>query len=93
MDITGQRLDLSGVVVALALKPRDAAAPVISVNSNNPQVVVSPLVGEAVVTVDATDTGGLTPGMHMADMQLTYPDGRVMSSQTVYLYVEEDISP
>lgn len=93
MDITGQRLDLSGVVVALALKPRDASAPVISVNSNNPQVVVSPLVGEAVVTVDATDTAELTPGMHKADMQLTYPDGRVMSSQTVYLYIEEDISP
>lgn len=48
--------------------------------------------GKVFVTFPADITETVPAGTHLTDVELTFTDGTVTSSQTVYMVVEEDIT-
>ena len=48
--------------------------------------------GIITLRVESEDTNSLSPGQYKADLQVTFPDGTVKSTNTFYVRVEEDVT-
>lgn len=91
-DANGDPIDLSGCSAQMQLKQQLGSEPVLDLLSSGEGLTIDSSAGDVSVSVDAATMSTLTPGIYHCDMQLTFPDGRVVSTATIQVYVETDIT-
>lgn len=96
-DADGVAIDLSGCSARLQVRDREDAV-AISVTSATSALAIEPVIGETdttgqvYLTIDASTMALLDPGTYAADLELTFPDGTVRSTDTIHLIVQRDIT-
>jgi len=96
-DANGVAIDLSGCLARLQVRDRDDTV-VVSVTSATSALEIEPTIGETdttgkvYLTIDASTMALLDPGTYAADLELTFPDGTVRSTDTIHLIVQRDIT-
>jgi hypothetical protein len=84
-------LDVSGCAARLQVRGRDRARTLLAHASiEDGRLVHGPDPGELGLTLSAEVMRGIPPGEHLFDLELTWPDGRVQSSQDILLDLLED---
>ena len=72
-DAQGVPIDLTGYTAAMQLRLQ-AASPnpsALNLTSSNGGIVITPLTGSMLITMTATQTGALSPGFYVYDLELT----------------------
>ncbi len=82
----GDPVDLTGCAAALQVRNAQTDALVAAPDS----ITLDPLVGGVSLTFLPDTTAAIVPGTYYADLQITFPDGRVRSTETLALAVERD---
>jgi hypothetical protein len=82
----GAPVDLTGCAAALQVRHAQTDALVAAPDS----IVIDPLVGGVTLTFLPATTAAIVPGTYYADLEITFADGRVRSTETLVLAVERD---
>lgn len=64
----------------------------ISTSSSPSSITIDGPNGIVNLRVEADDTAGLRPGEYKTDLQITFPDGTVKSTDTFYIKIIEDVT-
>lgn len=99
-DSDGNAIDLTGCSARLHLrkKPRQVEIagttyPVeLDLTSPDGGITVTGSEGKVEVEATASQTKNLDPESHVTDLEITFPDGTVKSSQTIDVIVERDVT-
>lgn len=91
-DEAGDPLDLTDCTAALQLRRQLGSAPALDLTSPSAQLAIDPATSDVSVAVDASTMATLAPGTYSCDMQMTFPDGRVISTATVAVSIETDVT-
>lgn len=89
----GPPLPLTGCTARQHLRKTDklSAGVVVELSSGDGGIVISEADGKAVVTFSASDMS-IEKGDYVTDQEMTFPDGKVLSSKTVDIRLEQDIT-
>ena len=93
----GAAIDLSACTARLQIRDRDNTA-VVSVTSATSALAIEPVLGETdttgqvYLTIDASTMATIAPGTYYVDLELTFADGTVRSTETITLIVLRDIT-
>lgn len=87
VDLFDKPVDLAGCTAWMQVRDRRGRC---VIDSRSAEVRVDRYSVE--IHIDPALTQSVTPGAHRADAQLTYPDGTVQSTETIYLRVVEDVT-
>ncbi len=82
----GPPLDLTGCAAALQLRHPQTAALVATPDS----IVLTPLAGTVLTTFLPATTATVPVGTYLTDLEITFADGQVRSSQTLVITVIAD---
>lgn len=87
LDDAGDPIDLTDCMCQLQIQDKQTKGLLLDCTD---YLVISPLVGE--VSVDVDLPADFPVGTHQLDLQMTYSDGYVESSETMMLTILEDIT-
>lgn len=87
-------LPLTGCIANMDIVSLRGNAVAISLSSESspPSITIDELNGIVLVFLSSIDTAELTPGEYKSDLQLTFLDGSVKSTNTFFLKVIEDVT-
>lgn len=85
-------VDLTGCTARLMVRARRADELLLDLTSPDGGLTLTPLTGVVTVLATAAQTATLPVGTHVFDLELTYPDGSVQSTETAFLTVLEDVT-
>lgn len=86
-------LDLTHCSARMQIRAKRTKQLYAEVTSDNDEITVEGLAGKVTAVFSAEKTNQIPVGTHLSDVELTFPGtGHVMSSQTVQIVVEEDIT-
>jgi hypothetical protein len=91
-DAAGDPIDLTGCSARLKLKALYTPTEVLSIGSESGELVIDEQAGDIVQTVAASVTANLLPGDYRSDLEVTWSDGTVTSTETVWVNIVEDVT-
>ena len=91
-DSAGDPIDLTGCSARLWLKPRYNDTAALEISSSSGELVIDGAAGDIAQTVSAATMAEIDPGIYRADLEITWTDSTVTSTETVYVSVVEDIT-
>jgi hypothetical protein len=91
-DSAGDAIDLSGCSARLKLKPRYTDTETLSIGSGSGELVIDAAAGDIAQTVAASVMAEIDPGQYRADLEITWADSTVTSTETVWVEIVEDIT-
>jgi hypothetical protein len=89
-DAAGAPVDLSGASAHMQLRTAADGTVLLDWDTAGTELVIA--TNTVTLTVDPTDTADLTVGTYVSDLEITYPDGTVDSTDTFKIEVEADIT-
>lgn len=91
VDDDGTATDLTGVTAAMQLRVSADDETLADWDSTS-ELTVDVVDSEIVLEVAAADTEDFEPGTYLADLEMTFPDGTVTSTETFKVEVLADIT-
>lgn len=91
-DDSGNPIDLTGVDVRLNVRTKRGVLLLELDNNLIGGLTVNGLAGEIALEATPAQTELMTVGSHFSDLEVTYTDGSVQSSQTFSVDIIEDIT-
>jgi hypothetical protein len=89
-DAAGVAVDLSGASAHMQMRTAIDGTVILDWDTAGTDLVIAS--NTVTLTVDPTDTADLAVGVYLSDLEITYPDGTVDSTETFKLEVEADIT-
>lgn len=86
-------IDLSGCSARMQIRAKRTKQLYAESTTTDDSITIDGALGKITVTFSAEKTTQVPVGTHLSDVEVTFPGtGHVMSSQTVQIVVEEDIT-
>ena len=86
-------LDLSSCSARMQIRNKRTKELVAEVSTENDNIIIDGPAGKTTVEFPSSITANVPPGTYLSDVQITFPlPERVLSSQTIQITVEEDIT-
>lgn len=89
---TGDPVDLTGCTARLQVRDRRTKELLASASTTTGELTITPATGVVSCTIDPDVTKDFPIKTCAVDLELTYSDGTVQSTDTVYLVVVEDVT-
>jgi hypothetical protein len=90
-DATGAAIDLTGCTARMYVRDRRTKA-LLATATMGAEITITPAEGRVQVTLPAAVTEVFPPGRLILDVEITYSNGKVWSTPTFTLDVDEDVT-
>ena len=91
-DSGGDPIDLTGCVAWTQVRERRSKGLALTGRIDTGEIELVPAEGRINVRFESDATRDVAPGQYEVDMELTYPDGTVESTQTFLVRVIKDVT-
>ena len=91
-DADGLAVDLTGCTARLQVRNRAGNTVVECTCADSDGLDITALLGKVAWREEAGTTAAMTPGLYQFDLEVTFPDGTVRSTETVTLIIERDVT-
>lgn len=86
----GSQANLSGCTARMHLRNPQTKALILSATTIDGRLAIETATGSVLVNVPASATASVTPGRYFADIELTFPDGTVVTSDNIAVAIKQD---
>ena len=91
-DDAGAAVDLAGCAARLMLRERETGLLAIDASTEDGELVITAATGRVALTVSAERMRDVTPGTYQTDVEITWADGVVRSTETLPVRVLADVT-
>lgn len=88
----GTPVDLTGCTARMMLRDKITLAVALDISTTSGELTIDPLVGAVGLQVGALAMQVIVPGYYLTDLELTFTDGTVMSTDTTKVKVLMDVT-
>lgn len=91
-DAAGAAVDLTGCSARLMLRVKETSALAIEATTTTGDLVITALTGAVALTVSAERMRAVAAGSYQMDLEITWADGTVRSTETLAVKVLPDVT-